>query len=70
MTNESPDTLEFFRTELQKLERAPEPTMDPIAVSDLKRLLVVRIRELETGQGHPEHHGFSQPVTNNEEQDD
>jgi hypothetical protein len=48
MPQKTPDTLEFFRTELKKLERAPEPTMDPIAVVDLKRLLVVRIAELET----------------------
>jgi hypothetical protein len=47
MPQKTPDTLEFFRTELQKL-RAPEPTMDPIAVADLKRLLVVRIAEIES----------------------
>jgi hypothetical protein len=51
MPHDSPDTLEFFRTELQKLERAPEPAMDPTAVADLKRLLVVRIAELETDRG-------------------
>jgi hypothetical protein len=51
MPHDSPDTLEFFRIELQKLERAPEPAMDPTAVADLKRLLVVRIAELETDRG-------------------
>jgi hypothetical protein len=47
MVDERPDTLEFFRTELRKLEHA-EPTMDPVAVADLKRILVVRIAKLET----------------------
>ena len=48
MTDKSPGTLEFFRTELQKLEQTPESTMDPVAVADLKRILVVRIAKLET----------------------
>ena len=48
MVDERPDTLVFFRTELEKLEKAPEPAMDPVAVSDLKRILAVRIAKLET----------------------
>ena len=48
MWQKTPDSLEFFRTELQKLAQAPEPTIDPVAVSDLKRIITVRIAELET----------------------
>jgi hypothetical protein len=44
----TPNTLEFFRHTLQMLEQAPDPNADPTAVSDLKRLLIARIRELET----------------------
>jgi hypothetical protein len=51
MPQKIPDALEFFRTELKKLEQAPEPTMDLVAVDDLKRLLVVRIHELESERG-------------------
>ena len=47
MPQNTPDTLGFFRNTLQKLEQAPEPTMDPVAVVDLKRILVVRIAQLE-----------------------
>ena len=48
MSQKTPNSLDFFRTELQKLEQAPEPAMDPVAVSDLKRIIKVRIAELET----------------------
>ncbi len=47
MPQKPPDTLGFFRTELKKLERAPEPTMDAAAVEDLKRILVIRFAQLE-----------------------
>jgi hypothetical protein len=48
MSQKTPNSLDFFRTTLQKLEQAPEPTMDPAAVSDLKRIIAVRISKLET----------------------
>ena len=70
MPHESPDTLQFFRTELQRLERASEPTMDPTAVADLKRLLIVRIAELETDRHIQGTMDPQKSLTNNEVQDD
>jgi hypothetical protein len=68
MPQKTPDTLDFFRTELQKLEQTPEPTMDPVAVEDLRRILVVRIAELETDRHIRGTMDSQKSVTNNEEQ--
>ena len=50
MVDERPDTLEFIRTELQNLEQVPEPTMDSVAVADLKRILLDRTDHSSAGE--------------------
>jgi hypothetical protein len=51
----SKDVLESLRVTLQKLEHGLDPTHDASAMAELKRMVLLRIAELEAVEGTPAH---------------